>query len=281
MLDELPEAEPLIHAALLEDIGRGDLTGTVLIPASQQARLVMTAREPLTVCGLEMVARVFMTLDGALHCGAAVEEGQQVAAGQQLVEVRGNARSILAAERTALNFFARLSAVATHTRRFVDAVVGTGAVILDTRKTIPGYRTLDKYAVRIGGGRNHRMRLDDGVLIKDNHIALCGGVAAAFERARASVPVLTRIEVECDTLGQVREALSAGAEMILLDNMPLPTLKEAVTLAAGRAYLEASGGVTLANVRAIAETGVHYISVGALTHSAPNVDIGLDIAMQG
>lgn len=278
---ELPDCDPLIQAALMEDIGRGDLTGDLLIPSAQQARLEMKAREPLVVCGLELVARVFGMLDSSLQCGAAVQEGQYVQLGQALVEVRGNARAILAAERTALNFFARFCAVATQTRRFVEAVEGTGAVILDTRKTIPGYRLLDKYAVRVGGGRNHRLRLDDGVLIKDNHIALCGGVAEAITRARAGTPALTRIEVECDTLEQVREALSAGAEMLLLDNMPVATLKEAVALVGGRAYLEASGGVTLANVREIAQTGVHFISVGALTHSAPHVDIGLDIAMQG
>lgn len=275
----LPECEWLIQAALMEDVGRGDLTSDLLIPASQQGRLVMTAREELVACGIELVARVFMAIDGALQCGAAVGEGQRVKAGQALVEVKGSARSILAAERTALNFLSRLSAVATQTRRYADAVAGTGTVILDTRKTLPGYRQLDKYAVRVGGGRNHRMRLDDGVLIKDNHIALCGGVAEAIARARHGTPALTRIEVECDTLDQVREALAAGAEMILLDNMPPATLREAVAITEGRAYLEASGGVTLANVREIAECGVHFISVGALTHSAPHVDIGLDVVL--
>ena len=275
----LPECEWLIQAALMEDIGRGDLTGELLIPPSQEARLVMVAREPLTICGLELAGLTFMHVDSSLHCGVAVEEGQRVSKGQPLLEVTGAARSILAAERTALNFLCRLSAVATHTARFVDAVAGTGAKILDTRKTLPGYRLLDKYAVRVGGGHNHRMRLDDGVLIKDNHIALCGGVEAAIAKAKAGTPTLTRIEVECDNLEQVREALAAGAEMILLDNMPPETLREAVWITAEQAYLEASGGVNLENVRGIAETGVHYISVGAITHSAPNVDIGLDMAL--
>lgn len=279
MRHELPESEWLIQAALMEDIGRGDLTGDALISPGTHARLVMTAREELVVCGLELAARVFMALDGALECGAAVQEGQRVKAGQALVEVKGSARSILAAERTALNFLCRLSAVATQTRRYAEAVAGTGAIILDTRKTLPGHRLLDKYAVRVGGGRNHRMRLDDGVLIKDNHIAVCGGVAEAIARARHVTPILTRIEVECDTPEQVREAVAAGAEMILLDNMPLDHLRESVAVAKGRAYLEASGGITLANVREIAETGVHFISVGALTHSAPHVDIGLDVAL--
>lgn len=279
MAYELPESDGLIQAALMEDIGRGDITGDILVPASQQARLVMIAREALTVCGLELAGLTFMHLDSSLQCGVAVEEGQRVSKGQPLLDVSGSARSILAAERTALNFLCRLSAVATHTARFVEAVAGTGCIILDTRKTLPGYRLLDKYAVRVGGGRNHRMRLDDGVLIKDNHIALCGGVAHAVAQARAATPALTRIEVECDTLEQVREALDAGAEMILLDNMPPETLREAVKLANGKASLEASGGVTLENVRAIAQTGVQYISVGAITHSAPNVDIGLDVAM--
>lgn len=275
----LPECEWLIQAALMEDIGRGDLTGELLIPPTQEARLVMVAREALTVCGLELAGLTFLHVDSSLQCGVAVEEGQRVGKGQPLLEVTGSARSILAAERTALNFLCRLSAVATQTACFVDAVAGTGAKILDTRKTLPGYRLLDKYAVRVGGGHNHRMRLDDGVLIKDNHIALCGGVAEAIAKAKAGTPTLTRIEVECDNLEQVREALAAGAEMILLDNMPPDTLREAVRITAGQAYLEASGGVTLENVRGIAETGVHYISVGAITHSAPNVDIGLDMAL--
>ncbi len=279
MTQELPESQWLIEAALVEDIGRGDLTEELLVPPEQEGRMVMTAREPLVVCGLELAARVFMAIDGNLQCGAAVQEGQKVDAGQALFEVKGSARHILAGERTALNFMGRLSAVATQTHRYVDAVAGTGAIILDTRKTLPGYRALDKYAVRVGGGQNHRMRLDDGVLIKDNHIALCGGVKEALHRARKGVPALTRIEVECDSIEQVREAVEAGAEMILLDNMTKEQVREAVSVAGGKAYLEASGGVTLENVRALAETGVHYISVGALTHSAPNVDIGLDMAM--
>lgn len=280
MAHRLPECDRLIAMALEEDIGDGDVTGALLIPPSRQARLAMVTRQELVVGGLELASKVFQAHDPSLVCRHLAEEGGHVDAGVALLEVEGNARSIMAAERTALNFVMRLSAVATHTARFVRAVEGTGAVILDTRKTMPGYRLLDKYAVRLGGGQNHRMRLDDAILIKDNHIALCGSVGQALERARQGAPAGMRIEVECDTLVQVQEALAAGAVALLLDNMTLEMLREAVALAAGKAVLEASGGVRLETVRAIAETGVQHISVGALTHSPPHVDMGLDIAMQ-
>jgi nicotinate-nucleotide pyrophosphorylase (carboxylating) len=194
--------------------------------------------------------------------------------------VEGLARGLLAVERTALNFLQHLSGVATLTAQYVERIAGTRAVLIDTRKTTPGLRALEKHAAHLGGARNHRLRLDDGVLIKDNHISVCGSIASAVRRARAGVPVLTRIEVECDTLQQVNEALEAGADMILLDNMSLEDLRRAVALSGGRVPLEASGGVRLENIRAIAETGVDFISVGRITQSAPAVDIGLDAVVR-
>ncbi len=271
------EYQWLIQAALTEDIGTGDITADLLIPEDQQARLVMVAREPLVTCGITLAAHVFLALRDDITCTGLVAEGAYVAAGTAILHVEGNARAVLAAERTALNFMARLCAVATLTHHYADAVKGTGATILDTRKTLPGYRALDKYAVRIGGGKNHRMRLDDGILIKDNHIALCGSVKAAIAKARNGAPHLMKILVECDTLAQVVEAIDAGAEMIMLDNMSLEDMTKAATRAkAHRVTTEASGNMTLERVREVAETGVDYISVGRLTHSAPNVDIGLD-----
>jgi nicotinate-nucleotide pyrophosphorylase (carboxylating) len=267
----------LIEAALTEDIGHGDLTSELVIPPEQQATLTLTARERLVVAGIGIAARVFDRVDPSLQCTILVNDGYEVDAGSGLLEVTGNARAILMAERTALNFLGRMCGVATLTSRYVNAVKGTGAKILDTRKTIPGWRMLDKYAVRMGGGHNHRLRLDDGVLIKDNHIAVCGSLSMAVERARAGAPALTMIEVECDTLAQVQEALAAGADMILLDNMSPDQLREAVAMGQGRARFEASGNVTLETIRAIAETGVDAISIGRLTHSALQVDIGLDI----
>lgn len=270
----------LIDAALAEDIGHGDLTSELVIPPTQQATLTLTAREQLVVAGIGIAARVFERIDPTLQCNIDVADGYEATAGSPLMEVGGTARAILMAERTALNFLGRMCGVATLTARYVAAVEGTGAKILDTRKTIPGWRMLDKYAVRMGGGHNHRLRLDDGVLIKDNHIAVCGGITQAIERARAGMAALTVLEVECDTLEQVKEAIAAGADMILLDNMTPEQLRQAVALGNGRVRFEASGNVTLETVRAIAETGVHAISVGRLTHSAPQVDIGLDIAFE-
>lgn len=273
------EVQPLIDAALAEDIGRGDLTSALLIPLHLNARLAFVAREPLVACGTRVAAQVFATLDASVRCDIRLADGDHVEGGEPIMTVEGPARALLAAERTALNLMQRLSSVATFTAVFMEHLKGTDAVLLDTRKTTPGLRVLEKYAVRAGGGRNHRLRLDDGVLIKDNHIALAGGVAQAVALARKGAPALTRIEVECDTLTQVQEAVEARPDVILLDNMPVGDLRKAVRFVDGRVQLEASGGVTLENVRAIADTGVDFISVGAITHSAPHVDIGLDVAL--
>lgn len=272
------EVQRIIDTALAEDIGRGDITAQLLIPDIATARMQFVNREPLVVCGVEIIRQVFHTLNTSVQCEAKVRDGAHVTSRQTLMEVAGPARTLLTGERTALNLLQRMSSVATLTAKYVERVQGTKAKILDTRKTMPGLRILDKYAVTMGGGRNHRMRLDDGILIKDNHIALCGGVAAAVKKARAGAKGLP-VEVECDTLAQLEEAVKAGADIIMLDNMTPQQMEEAVKLVAGRAKLEASGGVSLETVRSIAETGMDYISVGRLTHSAPSVDIGLDINM--
>jgi nicotinate-nucleotide pyrophosphorylase (carboxylating) len=268
----------VIDAALIEDLGRpdaaADITSMAVIPQGVRFEGVMRAREPLVVAGLPVAARVFRRLAedaGFLPC---VEEGATVAAGDVIARLSGPARALLAAERVALNFLQHLSGIATETRRYVEAIADTGCVLLDTRKTTPGLRRLEKYATRMGGARNHRMGLHDAILIKDNHLAVCGSVAEAVARARAAGHA--QIEVECDTLDQVREAVEAGATRVLLDNMDLATLRRAVAIVGGRAETEASGGVRLETVRAIAETGVDYVSVGRITQSAPAVDIGLD-----
>ncbi len=228
------------------------------------------------VAGLPVAAAVFWLVSPEVQIAPQAADGDRIAAGQSVLTVSGPIGPILTAERTALNLLCHLSGVATLTRRWVDAVAGTRAQIRDTRKTLPGLRALEKYAVRCGGGVNHRMSLSDAALIKDNHVAAAGSVAAAFAAVRAAAPGLP-LEVECDTLDQVAEALAAGADLILLDNFGVPALAQAVGLAAGRALLEASGGLTLASARAVAQTGVDYLAVGALTHSAPALDIGLDI----
>jgi nicotinate-nucleotide pyrophosphorylase (carboxylating) len=261
----------VIETWLSEDVGGGDLTSLAVIDegASCEARVLL--KEPGVVCGLEAARAVFEALGARLE--PLVEEGALADPGP-IAHVEGPARAVLTGERTALNVLGRLSGIATLTRRYVDAVAGTGAEILDTRKTTPGLRAFEKHAVACGGGRNHRFGLFDAILIKDNHLRLAGSIGAAVSRAnRAGVSV----EVECDTLDQVREALDAGADRILLDNMPPATLREAVALAAGRAQLEASGGVTLDTVREIAETGVDFVSIGALTHSARSLDISLEV----
>jgi nicotinate-nucleotide pyrophosphorylase (carboxylating) len=267
---------PLLERALAEDVGTGDVTGAAVLAADASACGVIEARAPLLVCGLPIAEAAFALLEPALRAERGRAEGATAPAGAELLRIEGPARALLAGERTALNFLARLSGIATHTRRFVEAVAGTGVEILDTRKTLPGWRVLDKYAVAVGGGRNHRFGLYDGVLIKDNHLRAAGSVAAAVERARAATEL--PLEVECDTLEQVGEALDAEADAILLDNMTLAQLREAVALAGGRARLEASGGITLENVRAVAETGVDEISIGALTHSARSLDVSLEVA---
>lgn len=270
------EIERVIKQALAEDIGRGDVTTAAIIPRRTETAMAVIAREPAVICGIKLAAAVFTRLDKAVQITENVREGECVKKGAILMTVRGKARAILAGERVALNMLQHLSGIATLTARYVAAVRYTKARILDTRKTIPGLRMLEKYAVTVGGGYNHRMRLDDAVLIKDNHIALCSGIKEAIQKARAKMPPDLLLEVECDTLAQVEEALDANASRILLDNMPLKMLRKAVQLNSGRAELEASGGVTLKNVAAIAETGVDYISVGALTHSAPAIDMGMD-----
>lgn len=265
--------EAFLANALAEDIGDGDVTSNATIPADAVARFAMNARAELVVCGVSFLPALFAMIDPAVVVEILAEEGQKVAPGATLARLSGPARALLAGERTALNLVQQLSGVATLTRRYVDAVEGTGARVVDTRKTIPGLRFLQKYAVTCGGGHNHRMGLYDAVLIKDNHIAVAGGVAAAVNAAKPSgLP----IEVEVDTLDQLDEALAAKADIILLDNMDNATLRDAVKRNAGRATLEASGNVSLETIRAIAETGVDIISVGKLTHSAVAVDIGLD-----
>lgn len=274
------ELEELVNRALAEDLGTGDATTLATIPVEATAQADLVAREPLVVCGLEVAEAAFRALDGGVVCRRQAQDGERVEARSVLMRIEGPARALLSAERVGLNFIQRLSGVATLTSRYVQAVAGTGARILDTRKTTPGWRALEKYAVRCGGGQNHRVGLFDLVLIKDNHLAALGGeqpnaVAAAVSRARAKYPYL-KVEVEADNLAQVRQAVEAGADIILLDNMNLAQLREAVALVARRALTEASGGVNLSTVRGIAETGVDFISVGALTHSAGSVDVALD-----
>ena len=269
----LPE---LVRRALDEDIGAGDVTTQATIPADAVARARMVSRQPGLAAGLPVVAEVYRQLSPSVRVAMVSTDGSRVGPGDVLCEIDGSARAILTGERVALNFVQRLSGVATRTARFVELVAGTKARVVDTRKTTPGLRALEKYAVRAGGGHNHRMALYDAVMIKDNHIVAAGGIAAAVAAARASVPHTMTITVECDTLDQVREALAAGAGILLLDNMDLARLAEAVALARGRALTEASGGITEATAAAIARTGVDILSIGALTHSAPALDIGLD-----
>ena len=270
----------MVRAALAEDVGSGDVTTLATVPADAVATAVMVARESLVICGLPLAEAVFREVSPDLNLAPVAADGQRVAKGQALLNIQGPDRAILTAERVALNFAQRLSGVATLTARFVEAVAGTGAQILDTRKTTPGWRRLEKYAVQCGGGVNHRMGLFDRILIKDNHLAALRGeppnaIEAAVRRARAQFPHLA-VEVEADTLEQAGQACRAGADVILLDNMSNQDLRAAVRLIDRRAKTEASGGVTLATVRAMAETGVDFISVGALTHSAPAADIALD-----
>jgi nicotinate-nucleotide pyrophosphorylase (carboxylating) len=270
--------EPQIRAALQEDLGRaGDITSEFTIAAEQKAQARLVARGAGHIAGLIAAEIVFRLIDPSLAFEVATPDGSAVDAGALLATVRGSARAILTGERVALNFAGHLSGVATATAALVDAVKGTTARIVCTRKTLPNLRVLQKYAVRCGGGFNHRFGLDDAVLIKDNHIAAAGGIAPAFTRVREGLGHMVKIEIEVDTLTQLEEALSLGADTILLDNMTPDELRRAVNLAKGRALLEASGNVTLQTVRGIAETGVDYISSGAITHSAANLDIGLDL----
>jgi nicotinate-nucleotide pyrophosphorylase (carboxylating) len=264
-----------VAATLAEDMGTGgDRTSAAVIPADAKLTATMDSRDPVTVAGLPIAAAFFRALDPDCAIETLIAEGASVAAGTDLMRITGNARALLTAERSALNTVQHLTGIATLTRHYVDAIAGTGAILLDTRKTLPGLRVLEKYATRMGGATNHRMRLDDGVMIKDNHIAVAGGVEAAVRAAKAAG--LTDVVVEVDTLDQIPPALAAGADRLLLDNMGPAVLRQAVALIAGRVPTEASGGVNLQTIRAIAETGVTYISVGRITQSAPAADIGLD-----
>ncbi|GAA4111743.1 carboxylating nicotinate-nucleotide diphosphorylase [Aminobacter aganoensis] len=278
-LSPLPQVmlEPLVRAALLEDLGRaGDITTDAVVPADHRATVVLAARQPGVVAGLDLAALAFRLIDPAIEMKVARPDGSRLAAGDAIATLSGPARGLLTAERVALNFLCHLSGVATATAGIVEAVRGHKASIVCTRKTTPGLRALEKYAVRAGGGSNHRFGLDDAVLIKDNHIAIAGGVKAAIERAKANVGHLVKIEVEVDTLEQLDEVLALGVDAVLLDNMTPETLARAVEMVGGRAITEASGRVSPATARDIAASGVDLISVGWLTHSAPILDIGLD-----
>ena len=269
--------EAALDLWLLEDLGGGDLTSTLLIPEDQKGRGVILAKEEGVLAGLEVAQAVFHRVDGRIAFTPLARDGDPLLPGLEVARLEGPLRGILAGERLALNLLQRLSGIATLTRRYVEAVRGTQAIILDTRKTTPGLRALEKYAVRVGGGRNHRFGLFDGILIKDNHIRAVGGVKEAVRRARSQAPHYLKVEVEVTSIEELEEALEAGAELILLDNMDLETLKEAVGRAKGRALLEASGRMSLERVREVAETGVDYISVGALTHSARALDLSLEL----
>ena len=272
------DLEAFVRATLAEDLGPTgkDVTSESVIPADIQFAGIMDSRDAITVAGLSIAAAFFRSLDPAMDIEILVEDGQQVPAGTDLMRLKGNARAMLTAERSALNTAQHLSGIATMTRQYVDAISGTGCILLDTRKTIPGLRVLEKYATRMGGATNHRMGLWDAAMIKDNHVAVAGGVAEAVARARNAG--VERIILEVDSIAQIEPGLAAGASHLLLDNMDAYTLRAAVALIAGRVPTEASGGVTLETIRAKAETGVTYISVGRLTQSAPAADIGLDFA---
>ncbi|MCY7281554.1 MAG: carboxylating nicotinate-nucleotide diphosphorylase [Sphingomonas bacterium] len=273
------EVDEFVRRVLAEDLGSGgDVTSRATIDADARFVATMNCREPIVIAGIDLATEFFRALDGDVAIERGVADGDAVAAGTVLLRIEGNARGMLAAERSALNTLQHLSGIATLTRRYVEAIAGTGAILLDTRKTIPGLRVLDKYAARMGGAQNHRMRMDDGLLIKDNHVAVCGGVAAAVAAAKAADTGLP-VQVEVDRIDQIEPALAAGADRLLLDNMPPAVLREAVALVAGRVPTEASGGVRLDTIRAIAMSGVTYVSVGRITQSAPAVDIGLDYTL--
>lgn len=279
MIPTLPDLliESVVRLALAEDLGRaGDVTAKACIPEDARMRAVFAARKPGVLAGIDCVRLAVLAMDPKASVELKLRDGEAFEAGAVLAEVEADARAFLSAERTALNLLGRLCGIATLTHAYVDAVSGTKARIADTRKTTPGLRALEKHAVLCGGGLNHRFGLDDAILIKDNHVAVCGGVGEAVRRAKAAAGHLMKVEVEVDGLDQLDEALAERPDVIMLDNFTLPMLREAVTRTAGRVTLEASGGVNLETVRAIAETGVDVISVGALTHSAPSLDIGLD-----
>jgi len=274
------DTDEFVQRALAEDLGEGgDVTSKATIAADARFTAELVAREAIVVAGLDIAEAFFRAIDADVVAEQLARDGAKVETGAVLMRLRGNARAMLTAERSALNTLQHLSGIATLTRRYVDAIEGTSATLLDTRKTIPGLRALEKYAARMGGAENHRMRLDDGLLIKDNHVAVAGGVGPAVEAAKAAETGL-QVQVEVDSIDQIEEALAAGADRLLLDNMDPPTLRRAVEFVGGRVPLEASGGVRLETVREIAETGVNYISVGRITQSAPAVDIGMDYALE-
>jgi nicotinate-nucleotide pyrophosphorylase (carboxylating) len=274
------DVNDFVRRVLAEDLGSGgDITSAATIDADARFTAEMNCRQLITIAGLDIAIAFFRALDQSVRIDKPTRDGESVAAGTLLLRLEGNARAMLAAERSALNTLQHLSGIATLTRQYVDLIEGTGATLLDTRKTIPGLRLLEKYAARMGGAENHRIRLDDGLLIKDNHVAVAGGVAEAVEAAKAANTGFP-VQVEVDRIDQIEPALAAGADRLLLDNMPPPVLREAVALVARRVPLEASGGVNLDTIRGIAETGVNYISVGRITQSAPAVDIGLDYSLQ-
>lgn len=273
------DLDEFVRCTLAEDLGKGgDVTSAATIPADARFTAEMNARQSIIVAGIEIAEAFFRALDSEVRIDCIVQDGAAVGRGGTLMRLSGNARAMLAAERSALNTLQHLSGVATLTRQYVDAISGTGAVLLDTRKTIPGLRALEKLAARMGGAQNHRMRLDDGVLIKDNHVAVCGGVGEAVRRAKGANTGL-EVQVEVDRIDQIEPALAAGADRLLLDNMDPAQLREAVRVVGSRVPLEASGGVTLETIRFLAETGVNFISVGRITQSAPAVDIGLDYSI--
>lgn len=273
------DTDEFVRRVLAEDLGEGgDITSAATIRADARFSAELAAREPIVVAGLDLATAFFRALDENAVIEKEASDGSAVGAGAVLLRLKGNARAMLTAERSALNTLQHMSGIATLTRRYVDAIAGTGAVLLDTRKTIPGLRALEKYATRMGGAQNHRMRLDDGVLIKDNHVAVAGGVGAAVRAAKEANTSL-EVQVEVDRIEQIEEAIAAGADRLLLDNMDPPTLRRAVEIVSGRVPLEASGGVRLETIRAIAETGVNFISLGRITQSAPAVDIGMDYVL--
>jgi nicotinate-nucleotide pyrophosphorylase (carboxylating) len=269
---------PLVERALAEDLGPGDVTSEAVIPAEAKGEAVIEAREALVVCGLPVARAVFREVDAGVRFLAELPEGERARPGQVLAMIEGSTRSILSAERTALNFLGRLCGVASLTRRYVEAVAGTRARIVDTRKTLPGWRVLDKYGVAAGGGQNHRMGLFDALLVKDNHVAAAGGVAEATRAARAGAAPHLHLQVEVESLDEALVAAEAGADSLLLDNRTPDEIRRIVERLGDRIVLEASGGVSLETVRTIAETGVHRISIGALTHSAPVADVALEMA---
>jgi nicotinate-nucleotide pyrophosphorylase (carboxylating) len=275
-LPDVFDPEDFVRRVLAEDLGSaGDVTSNATIGADARFTAEMNSRQQIVLAGLDLAAAFFRALDPQMEIEQLATDGDHAEHGMTLMRLSGNARAMLAAERSALNTLQHLSGIATLTRRYADEIAGTGTVLLDTRKTIPGLRVLEKYASRMGGAENHRMRLDDGVLIKDNHVAVCGGVAEAVRRAKAANTGL-QVQIEVDRIDQIEPALDAGADRLLLDNMDPAMLREAVRMVAGRVPLEASGGVTIETIRFLAETGIDYVSVGRITQSAPAVDIGLD-----